>query len=63
MALIELYTVIGLLSSNWREDVDTKYKWCKNNCSGWWHFDMLSHTTRWNFKYEQDAMAFKLRWL
>jgi len=63
MALIELYTEFGLQSSNWRADNEAYHDWCKENCKGWWCQDVLGHLTRWSFKCELDATAFKLRWL
>ena len=63
MALIELYTDFGSVTFNWRKDNEAYYKWCRENCKGVWYCDILGHQTRWGFKDEADAVAFKLRWL
>jgi len=63
MALIELYTETGLFDEWWRIKNKIYSDWCKENCREWWSHDVISQQTRWNFKCEEDAMAFKLRWL
>ncbi len=63
MALITLYTNLGLYDGHWRIQNDIYRDWCKENCREWWSHDVLSQLTRWSFKCELDATAFKLRWL
>lgn len=60
--MIEVYTTNGLLSINWLIKNENQVDWCRENCSDFFDFDLLSLTTRWNFVSEIDAMAFKLRW-
>ena len=63
MALIQLYTDVGLMGLTWCEDLEIKREWCENNCNGWFGCDILSNRTRWSFNCELDATGFKLRWL
>ena len=34
--------------------------WCDQNCKGKWSW---LEATMWGFELEEDAMAFKLRWM
>ncbi len=40
-------------------DLDELEEWCKENLKGAWHF---GHTTMF-IDDDEDAMAFKLRWI
>jgi len=64
MALTEVYTDVGLSDPflQWKIIRDRHFKWCKENCTGYYSCDMLQLATRWSFTDETEAMAFKLMW-
>lgn len=62
--MIFVYTEFGLSSTtNWRDKFQIRRDWCGENCQGQFVHDLLSDSTRWGFELEEDAMAFKLRWV
>ncbi len=62
MALTEVYSDIGLRDSNWIDKRDQRFKWCRENCKGYFTFDMFYASILWSFSDETEAMAFKLVW-
>ena len=62
MDLDKVISNFGLFDPNWKEKVKEMDDWCQENCSGFYHYDMLVVNIRWIFVLEEDAMAFKLRW-
>ena len=54
---------VGLSDPGWKEKVRERRDWCGENCRAQVFHDMLTEEARWSFVSEEDAMAFKLRWM
>lgn len=62
--MIELYYPVGLINKDiWQIHQNMLRQWCNRNCAGYIICDMLTTNMRWGFKIEEDATAFKLKWL
>jgi len=62
----------GFFPSNWKIKHEIKLKWSRDmvdwlekNANGWWQFEgwQISGNGVAKFTRDEDAMAFKLRWL
>ena len=61
--MIQVFDSTYIGSRSWAEELDERSKWCLDNCSGYFTYDVLSLSVRWEFTEKEDAMAFKLRWI
>lgn len=46
-----------------KETFNNLNSWCKENCNGYYILDILGSRIRAGFVENEDAVAFKLRWL